>query len=210
MSKHTFYDVHGNRISSSKFINMYNEIYYYQNNCFLEREIERIYSKGCEASLDEMITFIKWKTGGELNNSKDSIITQYGSHISIDGIKELEQSIDSSWREKNVCELYNLINDHNIENIGPVYILALCSLIKSGTEPIYDKFTDIALDAIGDDTKVIWASISYKEMPDKKSERSVMKRYDSFKDKLKVHFGNEWQKDRNIDRALWVYGHMFR
>ena len=46
-------------------------------------------------------------------------------------------------------------------------------------------------------------------MPEKTSVNSVMKRYKEYIDRLNDKFRDLWKESRDVDRALWTYGHMF-
>ena len=82
------------------------------------------------------------------------------------------------------------------------------SLLKKGEEPIYDKFAWCALRAIKDN-KNIGEEILYKELPEKSNTIGIIERYNEYKNLLNENFKKEWQKNRDIDRALWTYGHLF-
>ena len=120
--------------------------------------------------------------------------------------KELEKKAESD-PQQVLCELRDL----HINGLGTVYIITLLYFISHGQYPIYDRFAWKAIQAICDDTKpgdVIHAS----ELPEKKSHAfdTVFDTYmNPYMDKLKSVFGSTYQESRDIDRALWVYGHKF-
>jgi hypothetical protein len=85
--------------------------------------------------------------------------------------------------------------------------------VTRGGEPIYDKFSEIALNVIMGPYHIFHDKYPYKAMPDKGDITSVMKRYEKYKDNLQIVFGNQWKMNvggRKVDRALWTYGHLFR
>lgn len=133
---------------------------------------------------------------------------RYGK-IDITAVKELANEIDDSWVSLSASELYTKIISKDIKNLGPVYALALVFFITRGREPIYDRYAEIAIDAILNPEHEFRIPREYKELPDKHSYDSVINRYDVYKDKLTHVFGESWKYERDIDCALWAYGHMF-
>ncbi len=204
----SFFDLKGNECSKSDFIQIYSNVYFYLNDYNIEREIERIIKKDEPISSDELVMFLRWKVGDK--GRSNAIITQYGCEIKLDPIIELADAINASWKDKTDEELFDMICNHNIENVGSVYTLALIYLITKGREPIYDKFAKIALDVIIDNTHPFRKPKKYIELPDKSEQPKVIARYEEYKKCLSLVFGDLWEKDRNIDRALWTYGHLFR
>ena len=118
--------------------------------------------------------------------------------------------------------------------IGTVYLITFLYFITKGYEPIYDVFAMAALDAIypdnSEESKSLGSYIHPRNLPDKNTNsyekllngnKSVYKIY---KNKLFNRFVTEYINElgenikpeekysscRDIDRALWVYGHMFR
>lgn len=108
--------------------------------------------------------------------------------------------------------------------IGTVYLLTLLHFITSGNNPIYDRFAMSAL--------VVWrlseldvsvpidTVIRGWELPEKESAKATRilteGKYAEYNELLRVFcekkFDNpeEWVKNRNVDRALFVYGHLFQ
>lgn len=82
--------------------------------------------------------------------------------------------------------------------------------MSKGEIPIYDKFAKIAVDAIKSDT-IPGEYVEYCELPEKNSEKFayVMDEIYSFKADIEAIFGDTYKENRNVDRALWVYGHSF-
>lgn len=131
-------------------------------------------------------------------------------YTSQDGIMQLKIHKESA------RELYEFIVNEDIENLGPVYSLALVSIITKGREPIYDRYAEIALDVIVKPDHGFRERLKYREMPDKSNVNAVMKRYKEYVKKLNSIFGDSWRIDKNgiearkVDRALWTYGHLFK
>ena len=201
-----FYDLQGNLIGKERFIDLYSEVYYYSNSIYTEKQIEEIYSKQKELTVEDITAFLKWKVGDKTQGQ--FIQTQYGKNIPINKIDSLVCVVNDKASGRDVESIYRSIIAERIKYVGSVYALALISLISKGEEPIYDKFADTALKGIigNNDFR---STIEYEEMPDKENVNKVMSRYKEYKDALKSVFGDEWKKTRNVDRALWTYGHTF-
>ncbi len=213
-----FYNPKGEEIASKEeFIKLYSNIYYVlvgNKNANIESDIEFIYCKGIKANEKDFIRFLKWKVGDK-NKSSAIITTDRGRRIDVDRIKQLarelkysELKFEGTLSIEDVKKIYNFIVDPGIANVGSVYTLALISMITKGQFPIYDRFADVGLEAVSKGYK-IRSEIEYKEMPDKTSANSVMKRYKEYMDRLNDKFGDRWKESRDVDRALWTYGHMF-
>ena len=100
----------------------------------------------------------------------------------------------------------------NIENLGPVYLLTLVSFITRGKAPIYDIFALRAIAAIKHEIP-LGASVPVGGLIQNKKKTEVSKvlsLYNEYIDNIEDVFGTEYQNNRNIDRALWVYGHLFK
>ena len=151
-------------------------------------------------------------------------IRQYGGRITLD-IKVI-----ADYLCENAVELNNLINkkpdglklamdkvmQESWQGIGPVYLITLLYFISNhknpGKCPIYDRFAARALLAIKDNIKP-GKSIKCGTLPDKTysnwSERVNVK-MKAYIDMLEFVFDDKYKKNRDIDRALWVYGHLFK
>ncbi len=205
-----FYNLTGKCISKEVFIQSYSYIYYFKNNFATENNIEYLYNKQ-EKTADDYIEFLRWKVG----DRKDSgdITTQYGNKIDTKGIVQIFNELNQPNqidRHSQVETIYKKIISQNVTNIGSVYALALLSFFTGGQEPIYDKFADIALSAISDNQHGFRTPIKHKELPDKNNIDGVMGRYKCYKQRLTGLFGDSWKINRDVDRALWTYGHLFR
>ncbi len=109
---------------------------------------------------------------------------------------------------KEAKELFEEISKK--DGIGSVYAITLLHFASCGEWPIYDKFAHLALLAI-DQEREFPSIITDSELG--KSFHSNAKRtfddYMQYKNLLHTYFGDAYKKDRNIDRALWAYGHLF-
>ena len=201
-----FYNPKGEEISREDFIDIYSTIYYFLVDKRKEDNIDEMLKENHSLTEYDIITFLRWKVGDKKNNER-KIITNYGTKIDIFSVKRLHSNISSnSFSDERAS--YEAILDNKVYNLGPVYILSLVYLYSKGEQPIYDKFSDIALTAITKDI-AFRETVKYDDMPGKTSIDAVMKQYGDFKEKLNIVFKDSWKTNRDIDRALWTYGHMF-
>ncbi len=204
-----FYDTKGGKLNEQEFIKIYSDIYYYSNDIYKETVIEKSIYDTTNREPEDLIEFLKWKVGDKNSNNGEYIITQYGKRICLDSVKKLAKKIDDSWTKMPTRELYELLIREKINNLGTVYTLALLNYITRGREPIYDKYAKIALDVILDENHGFREKMKYAEPSEKSCVETVMKQYENYKEALKKIFQDSWKTSRNIDRALWTYGHMF-
>ncbi|MBO4563153.1 MAG: hypothetical protein J5772_06030 [Clostridia bacterium] len=95
--------------------------------------------------------------------------------------------------------------------IGAVYAITLLFFITKGNKPIYDQYAMMALFNMTPDPL-----IGYHELPQRGTEgridggfiEKLTERYEQYIALLEHHFGDMYKKCRDIDRALWVYGHL--
>lgn len=126
--------------------------------------------------------------------------------------------------KEHICKRYiNELTDETIistlsrlmecDGYGAVYALTLLYFTSHGAYPIYDKYAHIALIMILSGRKfntIITESDRKREFDfDSRDGKRVFKYYKAYISKLNEVFGAEWKRDRNIDRALWSYGHLF-
>ncbi len=101
--------------------------------------------------------------------------------------------------------------------LGPVYLITLMYFISRGTYPIYDQFAMMALTAIHEGVKP-GGKIPYKGLPSVKElleNDDPVFGYQRYIDLLNAVFSEEelfrdGKPCRDVDRALWVYGHYFK
>ncbi len=83
--------------------------------------------------------------------------------------------------------------------------------LTKGNKPIYDQYAMMALFNMTPDPL-----IGYHELPQRGTEgridggfiEKLTERYEQYIALLEHHFGDMYKKCRDIDRALWVYGHL--
>ena len=100
-------------------------------------------------------------------------------------------------------------------NFGPVNIINALFFISSGAAPIYDSFAHKAVRALA--MNIAPKNVFMGANPDKTDTESVMRMYGEYMCLLKKLFPEYIYKDgsnefipRELDRALWVYGHSDR
>lgn len=200
---------------------------------FVEDKIDNLLKNGIQSELN-VVHILAWKIGkikhGDsekcrkfvyaddwVNAEKLAKVTRYGREFDIetiakyiadpDHIKTLE---DKAVRDPQgvLCDLKNC----EVKGLGSVYLITLLYFISRGTYPIYDRFAMMAIDAIIADIKP-GNEVEYHTLPDKSSKKkfnAIMQEHMvPYIQKLNEVFGDEYHKSRDIDRALWVYGHLF-
>ncbi len=212
-----------------KFVKFYNQCYYLEVSPSAEKEIECILKTSDPLTNEEIIKILEWKTGGKYIEGKNIIQTRYGK-ISV---AEVAEKIGTIRGPLAIDEAKSLLKELcKIDGIGMVYAITLVYFITNGQYPIYDKFAHIALLAIFSEN-----SDSEKEygeiVPIKDS--TYQKKINMGKTKNKIldidgifeqylngyvypinkifgcNYGEfiETNSNRDIDRALWSYGHLF-
>lgn len=134
----------------------------------------------------------------------------------------------TNYLHKNGQRLNDLIGNGNIETaleelvqqpwqgIGTVYLITLLYFATNhqhpGKCPIYDRFAMRALLAIKENKK-IGETVNCKKLPDKNSSKfckTISEEMKQYTNLIYDIFGEEYHTTRDIDRALWVYGHLFK
>lgn len=108
--------------------------------------------------------------------------------------------------KENLREAYKTLYGIRVPYFGSVKVLTLLYFLSQGKCPIYDKFAEMSLNAYYSDTKP-GESVEYKGLAG--NVKNDMSRLVDYKENLEYIFGNEIYESRSIDRALWVYGHLF-
>ena len=232
-----FYDISGKEISSDAFVRMYADSYYIgneklctrasQSSRYTEQEIDRILREGIKAKHD-VVHILAWKIGkikhkdstDKFVYAKDWVgaelfeVSLYNNKFDIEKVSGYISGNIARLETQAETDPQGGLNDLkalNIYGIGTVYLITLLYFISRGKHPIYDRFAKMAVDAIIGDKRP-GEAIVYNELPDKKSNK-----FDTlFKDHLSDYssnlysiFKDEYKENRDIDRALWVYGHCF-
>ena len=125
-----------------------------------------------------------------------------------------EIDIDEIWNNLISCS-------KDINGLGTVYLITILYFITKGNKPIYDRYAMASLSVLKlhklhNDIKVCKDSIIRGWNLPLKSEINdgiILEKdsiYGQYCSLLEEFFPNNKWKDRDVDRALWVYGHYFR
>ena len=149
-----------------------------------------------------------------------------------DNIDNLEALLKEPSKDTFFSKAFSSLKEINCPGIGTVYLITLLYFISKGCIPIYDRFASMALEAILNDVKPLEnkkaaVSVKYICLPSKtvKDISEISKMFMEYRSNLMKVFGDKYeeytksfyssdrkkwvQKTRDIDRALWVYGHRF-
>ena len=177
---------------------------------------------------------LAWKAGkisfknGELSTvgfEKDTYyINGFGGHIPKNEFEEYYNSLNQEnqdqiikfVKENDWKNEYDVLNRSPATNIGPVYNINTLFFLTKGKAPIYDAFAHKAV-------KSLLLGIAPSEVylganPNKIETEKVVLMYREYMLLLKMFFPNEIHKEgnddmfisRELDRALWVYGHSIK
>ncbi len=182
-------------------------------------------------------TVVAWKAGRLIKEAdilkpkmKDGdYLNGYGKKIKKNHLLDYLDEVSKNWKEHNLdkeeefAKIYNTIIDAVQEipdNFGCVYIINLIFFLSKGKWPIYDKFAHKAIKAIKMNKRP--SEIYVGEAPSKaivkdkciEANPDVINMYSEYIWLLNDVFKEEIHKDksvmfisRELDRALWVYGH---
>lgn len=233
-----FYDVNGAEISREQFVKIYGDSYFIgnerivngvvQNSRHIEEEIEKLLCNGIRKPID-VIHILSWKIGklkhyecdekkkfvyhSDWINAEKMNVMRYGKNFEIKKFSNFV--IDNLDYMESMCHcnpqrVLNKLREGSVSGIGTVYLITMLYFISKKEYPIYDRFAMKAVEAIVNNIEP-GNTIRELQLPDKNSKKfdeimeTGMKKYiDNLKDVFGVDYNN-----RNVDRALWVYGHMF-
>lgn len=194
-------------------------------NYYAEEEISKLLS---EKVFDERS--LAWKSGkvdwenGELKtvnfDKGDHYINGYGGEIKKDEFKKYCEHLEENKYFINDCvnkekwkDAYSIAKENAPKHFGTVNIINALFFITGGKAPIYDKFAHKAVKALllGISPKDVY----YRDIPSKDEVDSVIAMYIEYMLLLKIvfkdFFNNKKKGDafipRELDMALWVYGH---
>lgn len=218
-----FYYPDGQEIGDVKtFVEFYNRCYFQSTKPEVEEAVMKIMKKS-RKSPDDIFKIIAWKTGKI--NMKQSGKERFEYHNGWD-----EKSLTAKFRKESKgfsdfvttlskipdCQAKSFFEQLKTTSvpygIGTVILITLLSFFTKMNYPIYDRFACVALSAILKDKKP-WSEEEYKEISQKYKQdfKAVLgdEHYLSYIKNLQTVFGNTYKTNRDIDRALWAYGHLF-
>lgn len=151
----------------------------------------------------------------------DNYINGYGGKINKNAfetycsklMEELKDEINQNVENENWEKAYRTVMEISPKNIGPVYNINTLFFLTGGKAPIYDAFAHKAVKALLFD--ILPCDVYLGGNPDKKDVDKVVAMYQEymillkmlFKDCFKNKQKNDMFIPRELDRALWVYGH---
>ncbi len=122
----------------------------------------------------------------------------------IDAVKEIELSKGNDGFKHNYKKILELSKQTNLKNVGAVYLITVLFFMSNKEYPIYDYFAHRAVKALyfGMKPKEVFVGAA----PDKTELDKVLAMYKEYVFLLEQVFGYS-NIERELDRALWVYGH---
>jgi len=214
------FDAQGKSISKEDWIELYKQFYFLnglthgnritkrnQTSIYVENEILNILTNGIISHAD-VKKVLAWKKG-EIDHikSQSQIIYREGwNNRNIDKYgRDYTEAIDYIANNLNSLKVaeYNLSYGtfKQLPNIGHTYAINMIFFISNGSYPIYDRFAHQALLAIKHE-KPINTVITFPE-------QHSWENYLAYCKLVEEIFGTQ-TISRDIDRALWSYGHFFK
>lgn len=236
-----FYDMNGNELSKDRFIDYFSSCYFEKDedvkrircsNEIVENAIENILKNGFQTK-EDVIAVLAWKTGKLSHTSKmisakspfhyhknwfnedDFSVRFYGkTAVCLTGFADKVLNLQGSFYDQSSQTILQNLCSSAPDGIGTVYLITFLFFLSHGEYPIYDRFADIALQAILEN-KQPSGNIQYSALPTKKDKDfdsicSEKGRYGKYIRDLITVFGENYKNNRKIDQALWVYGHQFQ
>jgi len=230
----TFFSPDGNKIDKSTFLRTYSNAYFLENprvlprvsqsSPWIEEQIEYILTNGITCKADVM-HLLAWKIGkvnhrksqerkrwvyaADWENAESGIVARYGRTLDLTSYAEnIVYKYDELCKmsQTDAADVLRALEPKTLKGIGSVYLLTLLYAVSKKRWPIYDKFAAKALAAIDSGKKPY--EVTYRELPDRtQGMDKVFEEYRKYVDLLERYFPDH-AKCRDIDRALWVYGHM--
>ena len=199
-----------------EFVDYYSKMYFYWADKDQEDRIVDLLSKGLKRvqgkpNIEDVKAIMEWKTGRKANN-KNLISTRRK-----DQYINLQEIVDYFPQEMEITpEKFSekIADNDDVNNVGPVYGITLLFFASKGKYPIYDRFAELAIRALLSEKEAKPKECGWyaKTLPNKFETA-----YERYIENLKlVVQGTDvactgcTQESRKLDRALWVYGHMFQ
>lgn len=180
---------------------------------------------------NNIVYYDNWNEGKD-NNSIIKLQMPHQRVIGLEEFKPVAEEIIKIRKQycsnKNINQVWDslikLVNGErtsdSMRGIGTVYLITLLHFITEGECPIYDRFAMASLVSL----KLRDLSVSMPidsivrgcGLPDKSNERKLKymldkdSEYGKYCKLLEEFFPKGKWKNRKVDQALWVYGHLFR
>ena len=123
---------------------------------------------------------------------------------SVKADKEMDFSKGIAGFEQNYKKLLDLAKQTELKNVGAVYLISVLFFLSDKKYPIYDYFAHRAVKALFLGKAPV--EIFVGGAPDKTEVDKVVAMYKEYVCLLEWVFGKS-DIERELDRALWVYGH---
>ena len=148
---------------------------------------------------------------------EDNYIEQRGKQININAFEEYCMDIRSKQKSiieyvgnENWEEAYKAVASNSPTYIGPVYNINSLFFLSAGKAPIYDQFVHKAVRSLL--LGIAPSDVFVGGVSDKKEYSKVTVMYQEYILLVKKLFSDYINRDnmfipRELDRALWVYGH---
>lgn len=198
----------------------------------VEDEIVNILKKGIKEE-DDVFKVLMWKLGKIKGINEDKTFA-YHNDVDVEDMKAKIYSkeqidlkefiikvthycskyeyIKNSYDYKKAQDFINYCSKLDCKNMWTIYLITLLYFYSKGDFQIYDKYAMVALTAI-ENSILPGEEVEYSALPNKDiksiiiDECSLYRRYIS---KLNSFRNNENVDLRELDQALWVYGHWFK
>ena len=118
--------------------------------------------------------------------------------------KEIKLSKGIEGFESDYKSILKISKQTNLKNVGAVYLITVLFFLSNKGYPIYDYFAHRAVKALYLGRKPI--DVFVGQAPDKTEVDKVIAMYKEYVYLLDQVFGYH-NIERELDRALWVYGH---
>ena len=184
-------------------------------------EVEEAVLSGNPKNEDDFYRFMAWKIG-KLRQADGAYYDGWCSSSGFYNSIKLEdlykktiidyESLCDLIRTEQPIKFIDKIIGYKSHGIGPVYAIALLFFISKGKYPIYDRFADTAIKAINNKTPrwpIRGESSNCGAYDYKTNYRSYVRDVNELYKKYYNSTDVDYLSNRELDRALWVYGHGF-
>ena len=184
-----------------------------------EDEVIAYLSKG-----EQSINTIAWKLGVDV--TPDGLKTQYHEYQrdALEKFCELTNKVDYNFEDEDgIRDAYNkvsnMVSELDLVGYGSVYIISSLFFLSKGKVPIYDYYANVAVKALLNDVNpqrvfVAQAPVRDEHSRNDKTINSAVNMLMEYRKQLELlakgteYFNtNGMYISRELDRALWVYGH---
>lgn len=223
------YYPNGDSIASiEEFIDFYSKCYYWTNNKEVEDLFDTILKEGIQ-NANDVFRILAWKFGTiKMNKSTSKELVYYKGwderkfeaqiYKDIVNVKPLCDEVVRLTQSRGKLTAQDILDQLKsatieIDGFYTVYIITLLYFITKGEMPIVDSFAFVAAKAILSGTP-FGTRIYYDGLPSVKKDEYYTtienSTYSKYIDMLYDLFGEEYKTNRDIDRALWSYGKLFK